>query len=157
MRSAQAREVLEQMNTSANTRATLIPDILGSVIGSLASSTGAITKMGYRAFGESASTSGEFGYTGARFEASGHYDFRARIYSPTLGRFLQADPIGTQGGMNLYAYVGNDPLNATDPSGLTSSCDQFAQQLVTDYNQYMSGAGSAAPGTGGGLTSGGAG
>jgi RHS repeat-associated protein len=38
---------------------------------------------------------------------------RARVYAPALGRFLQADPIGTDGGVNLYAYVENDPLNAT--------------------------------------------
>ena len=39
-------------------------------------------------------------------------------YSPALGRFLQVDPIGTDGGLNLYAYVRNDPVNLLDPIGL---------------------------------------
>jgi hypothetical protein len=39
------------------------------------------------------------------------------MYSPVLGRFMQADPVGHSGGSNFYAYVENDPLNSVDPSG----------------------------------------
>jgi uncharacterized protein RhaS with RHS repeats len=46
------------------------------------------------------------------------YNFKARDYSPSLGRFMQTDPILFGGGLNIYAYVGNDPVNATDPLGL---------------------------------------
>ena len=46
------------------------------------------------------------------------YYYKARIYSPTLGRFLQTDPIGYGDGLNWYNYVGGDPVNATDPNGL---------------------------------------
>jgi len=42
---------------------------------------------------------------------------RARYYDPELARFISEDPIGQSGGVNQYAYVGNDPINATDPSG----------------------------------------
>jgi len=64
------------------------------------------------------SNTGRFGYTGqATLYEIGLDYYKARIYSPTLGRFLQTDPIGYAGGENLYAYVGDDPMNESDPSG----------------------------------------
>lgn len=46
------------------------------------------------------------------------YYYRARYYDPTIGRFLSEDPIGFNGGINLYTYVGNRPVNFIDPFGL---------------------------------------
>jgi RHS repeat-associated protein len=48
------------------------------------------------------------------------HDNTFRTYDPALSRYLEADPIGQKGGLNLYAYVENDPLNHADPLGLTS-------------------------------------
>jgi RHS repeat-associated protein len=51
--------------------------------------------------------------------ASGLYLTQYRIYDPRTGRWLSRDPIEEEGGINLYGYVGGDPLNWVDPLGLS--------------------------------------
>ena len=115
-------DIVSQVNVALGTRTTPLPDIQGSIVASLDSGSGALMKVGYLPYGESpAGLPANFGYTGQQIdvETNGLYYFRARHYSPLLGRFMQVDPIGYQGGVHLYAYVGNDPLNSVDASGLS--------------------------------------
>jgi RHS repeat-associated protein len=73
------------------------------------------------------SNGNEFQYTGRESEGNGLYFYRARYYSPLLGRFISQDPLGFAGGDgNLYAYVFGDPINFFDPSGTNAALDPAA-------------------------------
>ena len=81
-----------------------------------------------------------------------------RYYDPDIGRFLTPDPIGFAGGLNLYAYCGNDPVNNVDPSGLCQQCATGkAGGLDLSCNDYWPPTGgNKVPATcGGGKTTGG--
>ena len=93
-----------------------IADERGSVLG-VADAGGSVTVNRYDEYGV-ASAANRFQYTGQAWMAPGLYHYRAWAYAPELGRFLQTDPIGYEAGPNVYAYVGVDPVNWTDPLGL---------------------------------------
>jgi RHS repeat-associated protein len=57
-------------------------------------------------------------YTGREWDPEAQlYYYRARWYDPQAKRFISEDPIALEGGINLYAYVGNNPINKIDPFG----------------------------------------
>lgn len=108
----------------AAARTFLMPDERGSIAGRFSNAGTTVAKNSYDEYGiPGAANAGRFQYTGQIWLPElGMYHYKARIYSPTLGRFLQTDPIGYDGGIALYAYVGNDPINMVDPDGKLMCC-----------------------------------
>lgn len=64
-------------------------------------------------------------------ETSLHYNWN-RYYDPNIGRYITGDPIGLEGGVNLFSYVGGNPVNFVDPWGLSST------DVVSWANQQIS-------------------
>jgi RHS repeat-associated protein len=121
-------------------------DERGSVIARSDAIGSAPRLVWYDEYGQPGANYDDFMYTGAPFVLQGTYLMRNRFYDWREGRFLQADPIGFGDGMNLYAYVGADPVNQIDPSGTCSkeamvfkTGSRIAQCLVSgDVTTYTS-------------------
>ncbi|WLG89276.1 RHS repeat-associated core domain-containing protein [Pseudomonas cucumis] len=76
-------------------------------------------------------------YSGKEMDVSGLYYYGARYYAPWLQRWVSADPAGDVDGLNLYGFVGNNPINFIDSGGTTKEKPADDRQDIQDYTKVL--------------------
>jgi RHS repeat-associated protein len=103
-----------------------------------------VIEYSYDDYGAQIATPGGDPYNPYRFqsqpldEESGLYYLQARYYNPGLGKFIQADPLRYGAGLNLYDYCANDPVNNSDPRGLSPWSQGAEQDAPVQVREIMS-------------------
>ncbi|MFP3757693.1 RHS repeat-associated core domain-containing protein [Cupriavidus sp. SIMBA_020] len=109
------------MRQSSAGNHSMLSDALGSILMATDATQAIVTSYSYDAYGATTQTGTNDNsqqYTGRENDGTGLYFHRARYYSPQLGRFISADPIGWASGQtNNYAYVRGNPISYRDPRG----------------------------------------
>ncbi|WP_140986891.1 RHS repeat domain-containing protein [Asticcacaulis tiandongensis] len=136
----------EGSNIDTTSRRYFYQNYQGSVIAYTNGSSVLTELYKYGPYGEPKNAANVESWTGAsKFRYTGQtimpeaelYYYKARVYDPNLGRFLQTDPIGSKDDLNLYAYVAGDPINGKDPTG-TDCVTADSKTTCTSVNYKVS-------------------
>jgi RHS repeat-associated protein len=139
---------LESINQDGFTLATgVVQDYFGNVVGVITNGTVSWNPSRFSSYGpvpgyQSPAVSPQIGlaqslgWRGRRVDETGLIDLGAREYDPVAARFLNADPLGHSGSLDLYSFAGGDPVNFFDPTGL---CPDSTQNSTQSPGSLLSG------------------